>query len=382
MSKLLHEIKKAYSVLYQKTERYKEIVLFCEANRNVLKSGKYKLSDKEKRIAYISDNQSREFINKNKKQLNRGKKHKGKSLKGELVNVLNKTVDLFYSIKGLRIKSEANCDCNCSLAMVTRENDFKAFNFEKGVVINIINDKDKYLRIKNNHKNLANYFNIPIQSFSDEERLYTEHLLNFRPYADWSLSEKEYCVSEIMDLYKKYYSAILFENYSSPKVLIDSLLKTFPNNQFILEICRLLCRNVDKVYPKVFQHGDMNFSNILLVDKYIYFIDIEESNEYVFFYDFFNLIFVEAMYCRNYEYIEEYLLGGFDGYLKELFSIFNIEFDSNNRINYLCHFLAERILALESKVDPSIEKHIWSMYSKILKSIKILALKNDIENQF
>ena len=100
---------------------------------------------------------------------------------------------------------------------------------------------------------------------------------------------------------------------------------------------------VNPVY--VFSHGDLHFGNILFDGKTQYLIDFEKARKELFFFDLYNILYVEVADYSNYSFVDDYLDGE-----QKMMSCFQTAFESvgsvfdvKNRVCYLKVFLLLRM---------------------------------------
>lgn len=102
--------------------------------------------------------------------------------------------------------------------------------------------------------------------------------------------------------------------------------------------------NIDNIsLKKVFTHGDMCIKNVIQQNTHTYIIDWEHYGEYSFIYDIFNPIYVKILDDKDYTLFEEFIKGTFDQNIKEIFKIFKINYNNNNKFIYLYLYILERL---------------------------------------
>ena len=137
-------------------------------------------------------------------------------------------------------------------------------------------------------------------------------------------------------------------------IQIDDLIMQLENTSEIENIKAIMDKELDielrkTKFPYVMQHGDLWTSNILYNKNEIVLIDWEKYDSYVFFYDligFFGVIFNNSL---NYYLMKEYKYGRFDKELTELFKLFNLEFNKNNKLDLI--YLVIINLAIRREID-------------------------------
>ena len=99
------------------------------------------------------------------------------------------------------------------------------------------------------------------------------------------------------------------------------------------------------VLPSVLCHCDLHFGNTLVDSNSIYLIDFENVREDVFFYDLFNILFVEYIDKDNPYFIEEYFKENseVDDLFKQSFQAVGEELEERNKVLYFVVFLHSRL---------------------------------------
>ncbi|TYQ15970.1 UNVERIFIED_CONTAM: hypothetical protein Cloal_2468 [Acetivibrio alkalicellulosi] len=330
--KLIKYIKQAIS----EKKELRKIIL---EKQKYLVPGKYKIiSSSGKKLIYVNDYSTKQFIQKNVMHLSKKRQ-----------NFIRKFIIYFIS-NMMAISNDNSCSSELqgTLVMVTRNKDIRIFDFKQKKNVVFLCNEDKLLTLAFNYELFSKYFMIPITQFDLEERKYTEEYLDFKPHNLWDENDKAKVIFDIFSNYKEYYQNI--DKKKIVKIRTGKLYKEFKKvvkHHKLISLVSNIIINLDRdIYdwPLVNQHGDLGYHNILLNDGGCYFIDWEDSNKYIFFYDFFNYFYTS----RNIKY---YFEGFIDDELKELFSIFNIKYDSNNRLFYFIVFIMQRSL-WEVKINP------------------------------
>jgi hypothetical protein len=236
--------------------------------------------------------------------------------------------------------------------------DSKIFDLSRNQVLSIFTNKDDFCSVINNYENFKEYFPMPpIMRADEEELLIIEELILFEQNHTWIKDDYSYLM---MDIFKRYYDYFTvctdkgIDSYNSPRDLLDFLTNrseiNFIRNYINPEL-------FDMKFPWLRLHGDLWTSNTLLVKaekKYVFYIDWEYSREFIFFYDFFNLMWLEVYVNNNHFFIEKYAIGDYDYYLKRIFPLFNMTFNDKFRLDYFgiffLNFFNERVAHLD-KID-------------------------------
>ena len=94
-------------------------------------------------------------------------------------------------------------------------------------------------------------------------------------------------------------------------------------------------------YKKCLVHGDMSRYNMIFNDKKIYYIDYENINNRVFFYDALYYFWHEAHYLSNNVPYNKYIAGEYDDLLAKVFNANGVEYDVSHKKMYLFITLME-----------------------------------------
>lgn len=124
-------------------------------------------------------------------------------------------------------------------------------------------------------------------------------------------------------------------------------------------------------WPRIKCHGDTKFDNILLEKNNFYIIDWEFYGDYIFYYDFMNLIINEALDEDNYVYLNRFLNDDFDDILRKLFNAVGITYKADKKKCYIVLYLMERVTKVDSKLYTDIDdlNFVYSRYKEILQKL-------------
>jgi len=122
-------------------------------------------------------------------------------------------------------------------------------------------------------------------------------------------------------------------------------------------------------FPKVKLHGDLWTANIIVDKQDIWYIDWNESDDYLFFYDFFKMMWKEAYVHGEHGYLDTYLARDWDADFTKIFKLFNLNFETEHRLAYFYLFFLNFLL--ESNLPIEVKKLEWTDFQR-----KISALYN------
>jgi hypothetical protein len=253
--------------------------------------------------------------------------------------------------------------------------DSKIFDLAHNQVLSIFSEEKDYMSVVNNYENFKEYFPMPTILRADgEQLLIMEELILFEQNYTWMKEDYLYIMTDIFERYFNYFKVCKkkgIHSFSSPEELLD-IMKDSPEISFIKN--KINPEIVHLQIPCLKLHGDLWTSNTLLIkanQKRICYIDWEYSNEYLFFFDIFNVMWLEVYVNNNYLYIEKYAKGDYDHSFKKMFSLFNISFKDKLRLDYFniyfLNFYKDRVAHLE-KID---KLDIINKYKRLLGKISI-----------
>ncbi|WP_165786631.1 phosphotransferase [Heyndrickxia camelliae] len=257
---------------------------------------------------------------------------------------------------------------------ITGYSDSRIFDFDHQKVLNLFATRSDFYSTLKNYEYFQEFFPLPKILSKDEENLSViEELIQFQQYSEWDEHDKCYIIDEIFKKYIHYFHAckkrenVLYNKLSS---FLPSDRESYEIQWFIDEIHPML---LNMKYPCLKLHGDLWTANIMLIKKdsnQIYVIDWEYSNEYLFFYDFFNLMWLEVYVNHNEFYLNKYVRGEMDIYFEKIFAIFDLTFQKEHRLGYLyiffLNFYKERVQPLHKS-----ERHQFiHRFKKTIATIK------------
>lgn len=165
-----------------------------------------------------------------------------------------------------------------------------------------------------------------------------EHVVKSRPRSEWNTTEILRNYFFLFDRYTEYLN-------STPKR--SSILKIVD----IVDDSKSLVLRLKELMPQmslnyIFSHCDLHFGNTLFDGNDLFLIDFEESKEEVFFYDMFNVMYVDYMEYNNSFLLDKYLSGDAEmtKHFERFFTGAGIRFEPKEKCGYLAVYLYLRLL--------------------------------------
>lgn len=266
------------------------------------------------------------------------------------VHVKNTEAFLPVSFEGVLFFPGNNNDANST----EEKQKVKIFDFANQKVLSIFSDfSDFHVKLET-YKWFSKYFFLPsIIYFDANKKLTIEQFVSYNIFQKQTLSDCFWIFETLLKQYEAYFKVCKIEGNYTLKSL-DSLSKHRVDQ--MAEIERETTPSVLRTqFPFVKLHGDLWRKNILAVFKegILFIVDWEYSNEYFLLYDFFNFVRMEATALKKWELLDRYLDGFFDEHLISALSVFEIDFEPRNRIDYIrlyyLNFLSKRVNESDSR---------------------------------
>ncbi|WP_040203796.1 protein kinase family protein [Neobacillus jeddahensis] len=233
--------------------------------------------------------------------------------------------------------------------------DSKIFDLFSNQVLSVFYEEKHFLTVLEQYENFNNYFPMPaILCVDYEKKMIIEELVQFKQNHSWQEDDYLYLMFDIFNRYIDYFEQCIEKRISSFITAEDLLITTGSANETQDIFNKISPQIIGAKFPYLPLHGDLWTANTLLAkgeESNIYYIDWEYSMEYIFFYDFFHLMWLEVYVNNNYLYIDKYVKGDFDLYFKRIFSQFNLKFQDEFRLDYFyiyfLNFFKERLAHLD-----------------------------------
>lgn len=360
--------KNKFNFIAEKAAERKEIKKLMTSKSNFLLPGIYTIfGGAGKRIVFIKDDVTLAFIEKNMTHLVR------ENANEELTPSFFK--QLISLISKINFKNEyvGNLEFNGQLFMLTRSKDLKIFDLSEQKVLTFLKNKDSYQKLHDSYRVFNDFFPMTYETFNDDEQFYIEKCLDFTPYRLLSVEEINGAINCIFANYKKYIASVAnVESNSVSITVLQKQLREQTDNIELLQKLESILHGIEDRWPTIKCHGDLNFNNILLCDDIYFFIDWEDVDDYVFFFDIINFMFVEAMITVDFTYINDFMDGKYDDYFSEMFSRFNLQYDPRMKLVYIALYISERIIKFDLRAQ---NEYIVEILEKYLLTIVELEKK-------
>lgn len=259
--------------------------------------------------------------------------------------------------------------------------DSKIFDLKHNKVLSIFTDRKEYSTVVQTYDFFNRHFPMPNILWTNEDRLLImEELVLFQPKNTWEEEDYEWVISDLFKRYYVYFNECKTKGnftYKSPTELLNPLIA---NSEIQFIGSTIHPELIDMKIPYLKLHGDMWTSNTLLLKAektQIKYIDWEYSKDFWFFYDLFNMMWLEYYVNNNFSYVKRYITGDYDEDFKKIFSLFHLHFQPEFKLDYLnlffLNFFKERLVNL-NEVD---KKDSLNKYKGLLE--KVNREKNDID---
>jgi len=250
--------------------------------------------------------------------------------------------------------------------VMSTNNQFRFFDYDNNLTFRRFYNKEEHERYIECKNRFGPFFNMTFNSIVGEYCV--DNFVKNVPRNLWN----EKMMIEIFYALLENYIRYLHSADSKLVSVKEVTASAFPELYDYRLIHSILTKEV-KSYnctKTVFGHGDLHFGNILFDGVRFYLIDFEMAKEEVFFYDLFNVMYVEAVDMKNYMFLDFYMTA--DSRLMNCFTkafeAVGEVFDINRREEYLKLYL---LLRLNSSAIDTKRKY----YGKQLKEAIMFNVK-------
>jgi thiamine kinase-like enzyme len=235
--------------------------------------------------------------------------------------------------------------------------DKKIFDLVQKKVLTLFGEKADFMSVLSNYEYFNDFFQLAKIVWSDEKKLLImEELIISVPKNTWKMDDYLFVMVDVFECYFDYLS-FCYSKHKFNQVTVNEIVISLPDDPEITYIGNQINNELLHMkIPKIKLHGDLWSANTLLTKadkKQITYIDWEFSRELPFFYDFFNMMWLEFYMYNNDLYIKKYVNGEFDRPFIKIFALFDIPFKSEYRLAYFAIyfliFYKERLILFEAK---------------------------------
>lgn len=331
--------------------------------KEYLQNGTYELSLNNKPFAFINNERNRLF-SKIAIEGSQRSKFDEKAFSATIMNQVNKVT----------IKNTSTKSLQGSILMITARNNVKIFDTKSKKVIVFINNTHDFYSFKSTYDYFNKYYKNPILYFNDKEQFYVEKLIKYKPLNLWNSSDKEQAIYTVYNNILTQLNDIdlsLVKSTVVQEMLNDLSYNIGNENLVFIKIDSMIPSNRhNDSWPVIPCHGDIHFNNMLLDHKGdFFFIDWEDHQSLIFFYDFFNCMFVESIWHNNNYFLMRYLGGHYDYLLNFLFNNASLNYNKQNKKYYISLYLMSRLLYFELILNKDNLESILKKYDEFISLI-------------
>ena len=359
-------------------KKYKNYTYYLENSNIFLKTGTYKIFYFQNQTFLISNDNYR----KNRRNIKQNfftQKKQFKSLKMSVVVIINKFFWYNRTVQIIHRHEYLNFDFDiCLLSERKGYINIRFFNFDQNITLDF----------------LANRHNNVFKSIEYIEKSYNT-LITFKEPKEKYILEKFVYDSRISnDIFrdncktKTFFDNIytmIFDNLSSQSIKNSKSISDYSSiskyyneyvSQFVDNLNPDLFCDLEIKYPLAFQHGDHVLSNFLFYENEYYIIDFEHSGLYFFFYDLIFLIIGQDWLRGGFRggfnnvLIKEYLLGGFDDHIRDIFKLYNL--DKTFDIQFRYELIVLTMLQRRIIIDQSYELNDYKQKKQIERDVSFI----------
>jgi len=361
-------IKRISLYFKSRKELYSKIYQMIMMNRNKLKPGRYRLRYiSGKKVGYFNNKQTKSFLSRIDDTSFRDEnliKYYSKSILRELLD--------YIFVRDMKVPiNKLNISSNYEIIMISRKNGIKLFDLYNRIVLNLLG-KTQFKQLYENYILFHKYFNMTYIDFDFDNFIVKERLIEFESYRTWRNSTMFQLIDHIFILYLNY---IQVASQTDPRIeTTKKIIESFNNKIKSKQLQSLISEYIpikkyNDTWIQLKSHGDFAINNILFTGEDFFFIDWEDADEYLFFYDIFNLLFTEYIYDRDKDLLINFFAGRYDKYLKKLFVFNNTKFNQELKMYYLILFICQRIVKFEIGKKNHCIDYVTIKYLSIMKSI-------------
>lgn len=249
----------------------------------------------------------------------------------------------------------------------------KIFDLENKKVLTQYKYDDDYNKAILLYKQFHSCFKMPkVLHVDSDESVIIEEFIDFKNFEDWSQTDFKIVINDLHTSVHSYVKEQKKNNEIAWKSINDLLQEVDRENlfAFINELQLNIDQDLkDKKYPYLFLHGDMWTSNILIKkeDNSIRYIDFEYANYYIFFWDLFFIMWNEYIRYNTTYYLSEYISGSYDKLFRNLFTLFDLNYEEDKKMDYIHMFILEFYQERWNNVDDDGLEQAYTTYKEFIK---------------
>lgn len=268
------------------------------------------------------------------------------------------------------------------IAMST-DSGYRYFDYKRGESCKVFNNLEEAAQTNNAFLTFRSFFKTTILSINNDYCI--EKIINNKPRNEWNEAEVLFSYKHIIENYISYIKFVGDKKQfvirpvgygislpNSINAACKSLyLDIVANISSLNEVCYMFC------------HRDLHFGNTLMEGDKLYLIDYDFSKEEVFFYDLFNVMYVEFSDWHNTNLLDMYLRedNEISSLFRGAFSAIGTQFESSKKVEYIYVFLLSRFACFildpyRQALKKNSEKQVISICSKINNFMIYIKEKN------
>lgn len=254
-----------------------------------------------------------------------------------------------------------------------REKSFKIFDFENKKILFRFIDKEEYDNKIINYEYFKNIYPTPnIISKFEDELVIIEEFIEFKISNLWTEDDYNRVLDDFMDKTINYFLNIDKDAYSLQS--IKDLVTKLPDNDILINY---IWGNIDdKIkemeFPFLKLQGDLLKNNVLIDNDGIKYIDFEHSGELIFYFDLINFIWMEFRHRKDTRFIENFIKGKYDNYMKTIFNLFDLDYMIEKKLDYINIFILVMYKQKDWRLIENEENQNFKLYKSFISYINKL----------
>lgn len=244
------------------------------------------------------------------------------------------------------IGKNAESTLSAQIMMSTSDGDFRYFNYLENYTFKLFVDENIRLLFEKANHIFSMVFQTTIITINEQYCI--EKMISSVSRRHWTVQNIRDHFTEVVMKYIDYISICNKNGHHQKDDRVYPIKNIISSSEEFRSVYEHLFSYIGYIedYDLYFCHSDLHFGNTLFSDKQWYLIDIENARNEVFYYDFFNIIFVDFVDNKSSYLIDSYINGApwVIDLISCLFKAAGTIFRSDKRIRYLYLFLYYRLL--------------------------------------